>query len=68
MAGCEGCASSFKGMDEALIIAKQEASKRAKDQGTPVAVVLENNQYVFYDAFYAYQNKLIVKDVMSHYG
>lgn len=63
----ERCTSCLKvNYDESLKTARDEAKKMAVENGYPVAIVIEGNEYYFYNAFYAYNNYLNVKEVVSH--
>jgi hypothetical protein len=64
--GCAGCFESMRGIQQALRVAKEKAKQQAIEQQRPIAIVQENNEYVFYDPFYAYQNRIPVKEVVSH--
>jgi hypothetical protein len=63
---CENCDSSVRGLQEAYRIAREQAKQKAVDQSRPVAIVLEDSGYKFYDPFYAYQMSMPVKEVISH--
>lgn len=63
--GCDGCIQKTrnKELDSARTSAKAEAKTRMK----PIAIVLEEDQYNLYEAFFAYQNNMPVKEVVSHH-
>jgi hypothetical protein len=65
--GCSNCFGSQKGIDKELSIAIAEATKKAMNEKRSIAIVRESNVFVFYDAFYAYQNGLgpNIKTVVS---
>lgn len=63
---CENCFQGAKGKDEALSVVRVSAREKAIESGSPIAIVSENSEWVFYDAFYAYSNNLQVKEVVSH--
>lgn len=61
------CTTCFKvNKDESLQAARDEAKKLAVSQQQPTAIVVEGEDYYFYNAFYAYENHLNVKEVVSH--
>lgn len=62
----ERCTTCLKvNYDESLSVARAEARKLAIQNSYPVAIVVDNGEYVFYNAFYAYENHLNVKEVIS---
>jgi hypothetical protein len=62
---CDNCLPQMPD-DEAFEIAKQEAKAQAVRDKGPVAIVIENGKYQYYNAFAAYENHLPVKEVVSH--
>lgn len=64
MSSCSTCIKVNKDVD--LINARSEAKNVARETSRPVAIVEEGGEYVFRDPFYAYQNNLPVKEVISH--
>jgi hypothetical protein len=61
------CTTCFKlNKDESLNIAIDEAKKIAIQNSYPVAIVQENGEYRFYNAFFAYQNSMQVIRVISN--
>jgi hypothetical protein len=61
---CTSCLRVNK--DESLSIAREEARKYAVEKQYPVAIVEEGGEYIFYNAFYAFENHLNVKEVVSY--
>jgi hypothetical protein len=61
---CTTCLKVNK--DESLQAARDEAKVMAVKDSIPVAIVEEGEDYVFYNAFIAYQNHLHVIEVISH--
>jgi hypothetical protein len=66
MASCDGCIISARGMQEALSNARTKARQMAVRDGRPVALVLDENEYKLFDAFFAFENHYDVKEVVSH--
>ncbi len=63
----ERCTTCLKvNKDESLKTARDEAKILAVKESYPIAIVLEGNEHMFYNAFYAYENHLNVKEVISH--
>lgn len=63
----EPCTTCFKvNKDEALSDALAEAKKKAVEEQRSIAVVIEDDQYQLYDAFYAYEAGMIVKQTVSY--
>lgn len=61
------CTTCFKvNKDESLKAARDEAKTFALEQGYPVAIVQEGEDYIFYNAFVAYQNSMNIIEVVSH--
>ncbi len=60
---CTTCLKVNK--DESLQIARDEAKRFAIENSYPVAIVEENGELIFYNAFYAFENGLIIKEVVS---
>jgi hypothetical protein len=65
MAVCYTCSPEIP-KDEALSIARKAAKDEAVRKARPVAIVQAESGFVLYDAFYAYEIHLIVKEVVSH--
>jgi hypothetical protein len=53
-------------MQEALSNARTKARQMAVRDGRPVALVLDENEYKLFDAFFAFENHYDVKEVVSH--
>jgi hypothetical protein len=51
---------------EAMEIARTEARSKAISSGAPIAIVKEEDQFYLYNAFWAFENSLPVKEVISH--
>lgn len=63
----EACSTCFKmNHDESLIIARSEAKKLAVQNSQSMAIVIEDDQYKLYEAFYAYSNHMNVKETVSY--
>jgi hypothetical protein len=63
----EICSTCFKvNKDEALSEALAMARNKALEEQRSVAIVIEDDQYKLYDAFYAYGNNMIVKQTVSY--
>lgn len=63
---CAGCLKSLKELDQEFAEAKKRAKEEARRLLKPVAIAFENDQYVLYDPFYAMQNHIPFKEVVSH--
>ena len=63
---CEGCFQTQKAIDMRLADARKRAKEKALRELRPVAIAFENDQAVFYDPFYAVQNNIPFKEVVSH--
>lgn len=66
--GCPGCLAGQKGKDETFSSVRNAAKKEAQENGYPIAIVWEDDQWKFYNAFYASQNGLgpLIKEVVSN--
>ena len=63
----ERCYSCLRvNRDESLKMAIDEAKKIAVENSYPVAIVEEGEEYHFYNAFFAFENHLNVKQVVSN--
>jgi hypothetical protein len=63
----EPCSTCIKiNRDEALSIALKNARDKAIAEQRPIAIVEEGGEYVLYDAFYAYENHMPVKQTVSY--
>lgn len=61
------CSTCFKvNKDEALKVARDEARAIAVKDSSPVAIVVDREEYFFYNAFFAYDKKMNVVEVVSH--
>lgn len=52
--------------DESLMIARSEAKKMAVAESKSIAIVVEGDEYRLYEANYAYNNFMHVKEVISY--
>jgi hypothetical protein len=68
MDGCSNCWSSKKAQDERLSVAQKNAKEKAGNERRSVAIVMENGEYILYDAFHAYSAgmALMIKEVISY--
>lgn len=63
----EQCTTCFKvNQDESLIIARSEAKKLAVQSSQSIAIVIEDDQYKLYEAFFAYGNHMNIKETVSY--
>lgn len=47
-------------------MARSEAKRLAIATSNPIAIVIEDGEYRLYEAFFAYNNQMNVKEVVSH--
>jgi hypothetical protein len=62
--GCTDCWNK-KDQDAQLQTMRTEAKKQAKEKGTPIAIVEDEEKYYLADAYYAAGNNLRIKEVVA---
>jgi hypothetical protein len=68
MSQCPGCLPSKQEKDSSFPAVREAAKKEAAEKGYPVAIVWEDDQWKFYNAFEVYQSgkSSLVKEVVSN--
>ena len=65
---CNGCLTSQIEKDSSFPAIRQAAKAKAIEEGYSIAIVWEDDQWKFYNAFYAYKSGLgpLIKEVVSN--
>lgn len=65
---CDGCFTSKKGQDEALIEIRSKAKKYADEKNISVAICKEGFDYFICEAGKAIQNGFLIAEILSAYN